>query len=54
MVELKKMCALIAKNLHNLDTHWIIEISLILHSIYLVPRNKDKVVCYVNNYIDWD
>ena len=52
MVELKKMCILITKNPHNLGAHWIIEIFLVLYSAYMVPRDQNKVVFYINNYID--
>ncbi len=48
------MRASITENLRNLGAHWIIKISLVLHSAHVVPRNQDKVVFYVNNYIDWD
>ncbi len=54
MIELEKICTLITENLRNLDAHWIIEISLVLRSTHVVPRNYDKIVFYVNNYIDWD
>ncbi len=54
MIELEKMRASIAKNLGNLGAHRIIGISSILRSAHVVPRDQDKVVFYVNNYIDWD
>ncbi len=54
MIELEKMCASIAENPRNLSIYQIIEISLVLHCTHLVPRNEDKVMFYVNNYIDWD
>ena len=54
MIKFEKMCVLIVENPHNLNAHWIIEISLILCSAHIVPRNQDKVVFYFNNYIDWD
>ncbi len=54
IIELEKMCASIAKNHRNLIAHQIIEISSILYSAYVVLSNQDKVVFYVNNYIDWD
>ena len=54
MIELKKMHALIVKNLHNLDACQIIEIFLVLHSTHVVPKDQDKIVFYINNYIDWD
>ena len=52
MIELEKMRTLIAKNPHNLSACQIIEISLILHSAHVVHRDQNKVVFYVNNYID--
>ena len=54
MVELEKMRTLITKNSRNLNAHQIIEISLVLRSAHMVSRDIDKVVFYVNNYIDWD
>ena len=54
MIELKKMRALSAENPHNLSIYWIIEISLVLCSAHVVPRDQDKFLFYVNNYIDWD
>ena len=51
MIELKKIRALTAENPHNLSAHWIIEISLVLYSTYMVSKNQDKFVFYVNNYI---
>ena len=52
MVELEKMHALIAKNFHNFDTYWIIKIFLVLRSVYMVFRDQDKVIFYINNYIN--
>ena len=52
MIELEKICVLITKNFRNLGACRIIEIFLILHSAHVVPRDQDKVVFYVNNYID--
>ncbi len=54
MVELKKMHTLTPKHPRNLGAHRIVEISSILHSAYVVPRDEEKIVFYVNNYIDWD
>ena len=48
------MCALITENPCNLDAYWIIEISSVLHSIYVIPRDQNKFMFYVNNYIDWN
>ena len=46
------MRALTAENPCNLDVHWIIEISSVLRSAHMIPRDQDKFVFYVNNYID--
>ncbi len=54
MIELEKMRASIAENSRNLGTYRIIEISSVLGSAHVVPRDQDKVVFYVNNYNDWD
>ena len=54
MVELEKMRTSIVKKLCNLGTCWIIEISSVLRSAHVVLKNQDKVMFYVNNYIDWD
>ncbi len=54
MVELDKWHASTAENSHNLGADYIIEISLVLHSAYVVLRDQDRIVFYVNNYIDWD
>ena len=54
IVEREKICVSITKNSRNLGAHRIIEISLVLRSIHVVLRDQDKVVFYVNNYIDKD
>ncbi len=54
MIELEKMRTSIAENPRNFDAHRIIEISSFLHIAHVVPRDQDKVVFYINNYIDWD
>ena len=54
MIELEKMRTLTTENLFNLDAHQIIEISSLPRNAHLVPRDQDKFVFYVNNYIDWD
>ena len=54
MVELEKWHASTAENPHNLGAHRIIEVSLVLRSAHIVPKDQDKAVFYVNNYIDWD
>ena len=54
MVELEKMRASTAEHPRNLGAHRIIEISSILRSAHVVPRDQERIVFYVNNYIDWD
>ena len=54
MVELEMWCASTAKNPRNLSTYHIIEISSILYTAHVVPRDQKRIVFYVNNYIDWD
>ena len=54
MVELDKWQASMAENPCNLGAHRIIEVSSVLHSVHIVPRDQDRMVFYVNNYIDWD
>ncbi len=54
MIKLEKIRASIAENPRNLSAHRIIEIFSVLHRAQVVPRDQDKVVFYVNNYIDWD
>ena len=48
------MRASTAKKPRSLGTHQIIEISLVLHSAHVVPKNQDKFVFYIHNYIYWD
>ncbi len=54
IIELEKMRILFAENLCNLGIYWIIKISLVLRSTHVVPKNQDKVIFYVNNYINLD
>ncbi len=54
MIELEEMRASIVENLRNFGAHCIIEISLVLRSAHMVPRNQNKVMFYVNNYIDYN
>ena len=54
MIKLKKIHASIVENPCNLSTYQIIEILLVLCSANGIPRDQDKFVFYVNNYIDWD
>ena len=52
MVELNKWHALTAENPRNLGAHRIIEVSSILRNAHVVLRDQDRMVFYVNNYID--
>ena len=54
MVDLEKWYASTAENPRNLGAHCIIEVSSVLRSAHVVPRDQDRAVFYVNNYIDWD
>ncbi len=54
MIALEKMRDSISENPRYLGAHRIIEISSVLRSAYIVLRDQEKVVFYVNNYIDWD
>ena len=47
------MHILIIEKLYNFGTHWIIGILLVLYITYLVLRNQNKFVFYINNYIGW-
>lgn len=52
-MELEKMCVLTADNSYNFSAYRIIEISLVVRSANIIPRDQDKFVFYVNNYINW-
>ncbi len=54
MVELEKMRGSTAKHPRNLGAHCIVEISSILRGAHVVPRDQERIVFYVNNYINWD
>ena len=54
IIELEKMRTLTVENPRKLVANQIIEISSILHNAYLIPRDQDKFVFDVNNYIDWN
>lgn len=54
MVKFEKMHASTAKHPRNLGAHHIVEISSILHNIHVVFRDQEKIVFYINNYIDWN
>ena len=52
IVEFEKMCASIAKHARNLGAHHIVKISLILRSTHAAPRDQERIMFYINNYID--
>ncbi len=54
IIELEKIHTSTAEHSRNLDTYRIVEISSILCSAYVVPRDQEMIVFYINNYIDWD
>ncbi len=54
IVELERWRASTAEHPRNLGAYRIVEISSILRSAHVVPRDQEKNVFYVNNYIDWD
>lgn len=49
MIELKKMRASTAKNFRSFSAHQIIEIS---YSAYIISKDQDKFVFFMNNHID--
>lgn len=52
MVELKSWRTLIIQNPYILGAYCIIKISFVLHSADIVPKDQEKTVFYINNYID--
>ena len=52
IIELVKMHASTAENFRNFGAHRMIEISSVLRSAHVIPKDQDKFVFYVNNYID--
>ena len=54
MVEFEKWHVSTAENPRNLDAHRIIEVSSVLRNAHVVPRDQDRAMFYINNYIDWD
>ncbi len=48
------MRVLLTENPRNLRAHRIIEILSVQNSAHVVPGDQEKVLFYVNNYIDWD
>lgn len=54
MIEFEMICVLTIKNGCNYGAYQIIEISLILYSIYMILKNQEKFIFCVNNYIYQD
>ena len=52
MVKLDKWHASTAETPRNLGFCCIIEVSLVICSAHIVPRDQERMVFYVNNYID--
>lgn len=52
IVKLEKMGTSKAKHSYNLGGHYIVEISSILYSIHIVFKDQEKIVFYINNYIN--
>lgn len=48
------MIVLISKNIQNFNANYIIEISLMSCSLYIIFRDFDIAFFYVNYYINWD
>lgn len=45
---------LTTKNYCNFNTYQITEILLVLYNAHVIPKNQDKFLFYINNYIDWN
>lgn len=54
IVELENWRTLTVQNFRIFDANHVIKISLILHVAYVVLKDQEKTVFYVNNYINWD
>ena len=54
IVEFKKWHTSTVENPSNLGVYRIIKVSLVLRSAYIIPIDQDRIVIYVNNYMDWD
>ena len=54
MIEFEKMCTLNIGNLYYLGVYQMIEILSSLYSPYIVAKDQDKFVFYINNYINLD
>lgn len=54
MIKLENINASTVETLCNLGAYEVIEISLLLCSIYMIPRDYNRIMFYINNSIDWD
>lgn len=54
IIKLWKIRVLTAENPGNLSGHQIIEISLVFYNAYVITKDQEKFVFYINNYMDWN
>lgn len=54
MIEFEKIYALTKKNPRNLSIYQMNEILLVLCNAYILIRNKEKFMFYINKYIGLD
>ncbi len=54
IVKLEKMRASRTEHPRNLGAHYIVERSSILHSAHIILRDQERILFYVNNYINWN
>lgn len=52
VIELEKMLILTIKNYRNLSAYQIIETLLIFCTTYVISKNQDRFMFYVNNYFN--
>ena len=52
IIKFKKLNTLITKNPHNFGIHSMIKILLVIYNNHIISKNQDKIVFYVNNYIN--
>lgn len=54
MIEFEKIYTLTTENLFNLGAYRMIKILSVLNNAYIVSKDQNKFVFYINNNIDWD
>lgn len=54
IVELESWHTSTTQNICIFGLCCVIEISLVLHSKYVMAKNKEKTVFYINTYINWN